>query len=312
MGASSREGLVEANVVEARGLTKVYGSVHAVSNLDLAVPDGTIFGLLGPNGAGKTTVIGTLLGLIRPTAGSIRLFGTPFDGSSTDVVRRIGAVMETPALYPHLSGRDNLRYFQGISGREDEQEISDLLKLVGLAERADADFSTYSLGMKHRLGIAYALLGDPELLLLDEPTNGLDPGGMAEVRELLRSLGGGGRTIVLASHLLNEVEQVCDRVAILSHGRLVATGEVAELIGRRDRLRVSTTNDDDAAAVLGAQDWVGEVQFVDGGLLVEAAPDRAGQVSEVLARSGVYPTELRTVATSLEQYFLEVTEEARS
>ncbi len=297
------------NVVETTGLTKHFGEVRAVQDLSLQVPKGTIFGLLGPNGAGKTTIIGTLLGLIRPTSGAIRLFGVEIDGSTDEAVRRIGAIMETPAFYPYLSGRDNLRYFQGIAGGEGSSEIDRLLDLVGLADRADARFNTYSLGMKHRLGLAYALLGDPELLLLDEPTNGLDPSGMAEVRQLLRELGGGDRTVVLASHLLNEVEQVCDHVAILSKGRVIAEGEVSELIGRRDRLRLATTDDVTARRVLAELDWVGSVLDADGAMLVEAPPDRAGDLSEALARVAVYPTELQTVTTSLEQYFLEVTGE---
>jgi len=295
------------NVVETTGLTKRYGDVNAVVDLSLTVPKGTVFGLLGPNGAGKTTIIGTLLGLIRPTAGTIRLFGSEINGSTDEAVRRIGAIMETPAFYPYLSGRDNLRYFQGIAGSDGENEIERLLELVDLTGRADARFNTYSLGMKHRLGIAYSLLGDPELLLLDEPTNGLDPSGMAEVRELLRELGNGERTIVLASHLLNEVEQVCDHVAILSEGSVIAEGEVRDLIGRRDRLRLVTTDNLAAGRILAQLEWIGSVGESGDALLVEAAPDRAGELSEALARSGVYPTELRMVSTSLEEYFLEVT-----
>ena len=297
------------NVVETTRLTKRYGDVVAVDDLSLAVPRGTVFGLLGPNGAGKTTIIGSLLGLIRPSAGTIRLFDAEIDGSTDAAVRRIGAIMETPAFYPYLSGRDNLRYFQGITGDADDSEIGRLLDLVGLAERAEDRFNTYSLGMKHRLGIAYALLGDPELLLLDEPTNGLDPSGMAEVRQLLRRLGDGDRTIVLASHLLNEVEQVCDRVAILSRGRVIAEGAVGDLLGRRDRLRLVTTDDPGARRLLEALDWVGSVAEADGGLLVEAPSGRAAELSAALSVAGIFPAELRTVATSLEQYFLEVTGE---
>lgn len=300
---------MDGTVVETTGLTKHFGEVRAVQELSLQVPKGTVFGLLGPNGAGKTTIIGTLLGLIRPTAGTIRLFGTEIDGSTDQAVRRIGAIMETPAFYPYLSGRDNLRYFQGIAGSLDGNEIDRLLELVGLADRADSRFNTYSLGMKHRLGLAYSLLGDPELLLLDEPTNGLDPSGMAEVRRLLRELGDGQRTVVLASHLLNEVEQVCDRVAILSKGRVIAEGDVSDLIGRRDRLRLSTTDDVIARRVLAELAWVGSIVETEGAMLVEAATERAGELSEALARVSVYPTELRTVASSLEQYFLEVTGE---
>lgn len=299
-------------VIETSGLTKDYGDVRAVDDLDLRIPTGTVFGLLGPNGAGKTTIIGALLGLIRPTSGTVRLFGADTTGSTDTAVRRIGAIMETPAFYPFLSGRDNLRYFQGISGAADEDEIDELLGLVGLAGRGADRFNTYSLGMKHRLGIAYALLGDPELLLLDEPTNGLDPAGMAEVRLLLRRLGDGERTIVLASHLLNEVEQVCDQVAILSHGRVVAEGDVSEIIGRRERFRLATTDDAAARAVLESIEWVDSVVAEADGLLVEAPGERAGDLSRALAAAGVYPTRLMQVTTSLEQYFLEVTGEDAS
>ncbi|MGI9649322.1 MAG: ABC transporter ATP-binding protein [Acidimicrobiia bacterium] len=294
-------------VIETAGLTKHYADVVAVADLSLVVPRGTVFGLLGTNGAGKTTIIGTLLGLIRPTAGTIRLFGAEINGSTDQAVRRIGAIMETPAFYPFLSGRDNLRYFQGIAGSEGEDEIERLLELVDLTARADARFNTYSLGMKHRLGIAYSMLGDPEMLLLDEPTNGLDPSGMAEVRQLLRDLGDGNRTIVLASHLLNEVEQVCDHVAILSEGSVVAEGAVHDLIGSRDRIHVVTTDNGAAQRALAELDWVRSVSVDEGALLVEAPSERAGDLSEALARVAVYPTELRTVTTSLEQYFLEVT-----
>ncbi|MBT8202866.1 MAG: AAA family ATPase, partial [Acidimicrobiia bacterium] len=166
-----------------------------------------------------------------------------------------------------------------------------------------------SLGMKHRLGIAYALLGDPEVLLLDEPTNGLDPAGMAEVRSLLRRLGTGERTIVLASHLLNEVEQVCDQVAILARGRVVAEGEVREIIGRRERFRLTTTDDAAARTVLESVEWIDSVVAEADGLLVEAPEDRAGDVSRTLAAAGIYPTRLLQITTSLEQYFLEVTGE---
>jgi ABC-2 type transport system ATP-binding protein len=300
--------MVEA-VVETRGLTKRYGDIVAVDDLDFSVPRGTVMGLLGPNGAGKTTIIGTLLGLIRPTAGSISLFGSAVDGAGDVQVRGIGAIMETPAFYPFLSGRDNLRYFQGISGRDDPEETRRLLDLVGLSDRAEAKFSTYSLGMKHRLGIAYALQGDPDLLLLDEPTNGLDPAGMAEVRRLIRALGDGDRTILLASHLLNEVEQVCDRVAILSRGRIIAEGAVGDLLGRQNRLRLRTTDDLAAAELVAALDWVGSVVPQPGGLVVAAEPDRSWELTAALAEHSVFVSELTTLETSLEEYFLEVTEE---
>jgi ABC-type multidrug transport system ATPase subunit len=295
-------------VVETIGLTKRFGDVVAVDDVSLQVPRGSIYGLLGPNGAGKTTFIGTLLGLIHPTSGTIRLFGTEIDGATDAALRRIGAIMETPAFYPFLTGRDNLRYFQGISGADDSTEIDRLLDLVGMTDRADHRFITYSLGMKHRMGIAYSLMCEPELLLLDEPTNGLDPAGMAEVRQLIKRLGG-DHTVLLASHLLNEVEQVCDHVGILSEGRLIAQGPVSELIGRRNLLLVRTTDDARATEILSRCDWVRSVTDHDGALMVAADPHRAEVVSETLADHRVFLREMTTLDTSLEEYFLRVTEQ---
>ncbi len=298
-----------AGVVEITGLRKSFGEVVAVDDVSLEVPGGSVYGLLGPNGAGKSTILGCLLGLVQPDAGTISLLGRRVDGGADDVVRGVGSTMETPSFYPYLSGRDNLRYFQGIIRGSDAAEIDRLLGLVGLADRADTRFQTYSLGMKHRLGVAFALLGDPQLLLLDEPTNGLDPAGVAEVRRLIRRLGDGDRTIVLASHLLNEVEQVCDAVGILSKGRLIASGAVKELIGRQGRLRVRTTDDDDAAALLDGLDWVGPVVAAPEGLLVTAPAGRAADLSAALGGAGIWVAELRALEGSLEEYFLEVTGE---
>ena len=176
-------------VIHTDGLTKRYGDVLAVDELSLQVPSGSVFGLLGPNGSGKTTTMGMLLGLVKPTSGTYSLFGS--DTRRVEALHRVGAIVETPAFYPYLSGRANLEYFQGITGNGEPKELDDLLGQVGLADRADSRFRTYSLGMKQRLGLAYALLGDPELLVLDEPTNGMDPAGMAEVRDMIRGLGHG-------------------------------------------------------------------------------------------------------------------------
>ncbi len=296
-------------VIETNGLSKDFGSILAVDNLSLSVPKGSVFGLLGPNGAGKTTIIGILLGLITPTSGKFSLFGEEINGSIESALQRIGATMETPSFYPYLSGLDNLRYFQQVAGHNDAAELDSLLELVNLHSRRHSKFATYSLGMKHRLGIAYALLGDPELLLLDEPTNGLDPNGMAEVRRLLQDLGDGDRTVLVASHLLHEVEQVCDSVAILSKGRVIAQGLVSELIARKSTVRLATTDDESAATILNSLDWVGSVLAEDGGLLVEADPTRTSELSAALARSAIYVSELRALDTSLEEYFLEVTGE---
>src|SRR5207253_4097465 len=227
-------------VIETDGLTKRYGDVVAVDQLSLRVPRGGVFGFLGPNGSGKTTTMGMLLGLVQPTSGEARIFGEPVGRS--DTLRRIGAMVESPTFYPYLSGRANLRYFQGIGRRGSPADIDRLLELVDLGKRADSKFATYSLGMKQRLGIACALLGDPDLVFLDEPTNGLDPAGVVEVRELIRDLGKGGRTIVLSSHLLAETELVCDNVAVLSRGRLIAQGTIKELLRQHDGLRLRTTD----------------------------------------------------------------------
>ena len=250
-------------VIQTSGLTKRFGKNVAVDNLSMEVRRGRVYGLLGPNGSGKTTTMGMLLGLLRPTAGNFSLFGSTGHEES---LRRIGAVIETPAFYPYLSGRGNLAYFQLISGRGAPSELDELLASVGLAGRGDDRFRTYSLGMKQRLGIAYALLGDPDLVFLDEPTNGLDPEGMIEVRELIRSLGDGNRTVLLSSHLLHEVEQVCNSVTILGKGRLIAQGEVAELVRSRGReqVRLRTTDDGKAHAILEALEWVEDVAVAAG------------------------------------------------
>ena len=294
-------------VIQTEGLTKRYGKIVAVDGLSMEVRRGHVYGLLGPNGSGKTTTMGMLLGLVSPTSGSFSLFGST-DGHQK-ALRRVGAIVETPSFYPYLSGRRNLAYFQGIAGRGDPGEIDALLDKVSLLSRADSRFQTYSLGMKQRLGLAYALLGDPELLFLDEPTNGMDPEGMAEIRELIRNLGDGNRTVLLSSHLLNEVEQVCDSVTIISKGRLIAQGDVAELVRsrQRDQIRMKTTDDARAREILSALDWVEEVTAQDDFLLVAAPPERTGELTAALGRAEVYVTEAAPVQTSLEEYFLEVT-----
>ena len=294
-------------VVETRSLTKRYGRVTAVDDLSLRVPRGGVFGLLGPNGSGKTTTMGMLLGLVRPTAGTMHLFGQDASAGHTAALHRMGAIVETPAFYPYMSGRANLQYFQGIARRGTPDEVDRLLDLVGLGSRADSRFGTYSLGMKQRLGLASALLGDPELVLLDEPTNGLDPAGMVEVRSLIRDLGTGGRTVILSSHLLHEVEQVCDRVAIISKGRLIAQGDVRDLVQQRGSVRLRTTDDVSARSVLSDVPWVDGVRAEDGYLVVGAEPERSWELTQALAEHGVYVSEMAPQKLSLERYFLDVT-----
>ena len=293
------------SVIQTRGLTKSYGSIVAVDGLSMDVPRGRIFGLLGPNGSGKTTTLSILLGLTSQTSGTFSLFE---DGTThTDALHRIGAIVETPAFYPYMSGRNNLAYFQAITARGDRQELDRLLDTVGLGTRANDKFHTYSLGMKQRLGLAYALLGDPEVLILDEPTNGMDPAGMAEIRDLVRRLGTGGRTVLLSSHLLHEVEAVCDSVAILARGKLIAQGDVSELLGTGAQVQLRSTDDAKAKEVLSTIDWVKGVEEEEGYLVANVPSERSGELTAALSGASVYVTEMRPRAKTLEQYFLEVT-----
>ena len=298
---------MDENVIETHALTKRYGSLLAVDSLSIQVPRGGVFGLLGPNGSGKTTTMSMPLGLITPTSGTFRLLGHNTVKGHLEALRHVGTLVESPALYSYLSGRDNLRYFQGISGGGDSKETDRLLELVGLAERGQSPFSTYSQGMKQRLGIACALVGDPTLLTLDEPTNGLDPAGMAEVRELIRRLGAEGHTVLLSSHLLHEVEQVCDNIAILSRGRLIAQGAIRDLLHQRGAIRLSTTDNAKAATIISALPWVAGVTTDNGYLVAEAPPDRSWELTAALSDQGVAVKEMAPVQVSLERYFLEVT-----
>ncbi|HEU5425173.1 MAG TPA: ABC transporter ATP-binding protein, partial [Nitrolancea sp.] len=275
-------------VIETDRLTKHYGAVVAVEELSLRVPAGGVFGLLGPNGSGKTTTIGMLLGLVRPTGGTIHLFGHPQGGVTEADLHRIGAIVETPTFYPYLSGRANLRFFQAIGSHDGAGELDSLLALVELAGAADRPYRTYSLGMKQRLGIAYALLGNPDLVFLDEPTNGLDPAGVVEVRDLIRRLGSDGRTVILSSHLLGEVQQVCDQVAILSHGHLLVSGKVSDLLQQQGGLRLTTTDNARAHDLLAALPFVHGVRPSGEQLIVSAPPERAWEITRALAEAGVY------------------------
>ena len=294
-------------VIQTDGLTKRYKNVVAVDDLSLEIRQGRVYGLLGPNGSGKTTTMGLLLGLLTPTAGTFRLFGSTHGHEES--LRRVGAIIESPSFYPYLSGFQNLRYFQMISGGRLEEELEILIDRVGLAGRGDDLFRTYSSGMKQRLGIAYALLGDPDIVFLDEPTNGLDPEGMIEVRELIKSLGDGNRTVLLSSHLLHEVEQVCDSVTIISKGRLIVQGEVSQLVATvgSEQVRTKTTDNSKARQVLSALDWVEGISIHEDSLLVTASIKRSAELTAALANAGVFVAEMMPVRTSLEEYFLEVT-----
>lgn len=292
-------------VVETRKLTKHYGRVPVVEGLDLTVRRGEVYGFLGPNGAGKTTTLRMLLGLIRPTSGSATVMGErPGDPAS---LARVGALVESPAFYPYLSGRDNLRVMARYSGVPGSR-VEAVLEQVELAERARDRYRKYSLGMKQRLGVAAALLKEPELLILDEPTNGLDPRGMAEMRSLIRRLGTGERTVLLSSHLLSEVEQICDRVGVIRRGRLVAEGTVAELRGGGGLL-VRAEPLEQAAAVAARLEEVEGVQVEDGALRITAAPEAAAEINRKLVSAGLRVSELRPSGRTLEEVFLQLTGE---
>ena len=288
-------------VIETEALTKRYGESVAVDDLALRVRRGEVYGFLGPNGAGKTTTLRMLLGLVRPTAGRATVLDAPAGGR----LGRIGALVEAPAFYPYLSGRDNLRVLAGHAGVAQER-IDVVLDEVRLLDRAGDRVASYSLGMKQRLGVAAALLKDPELLILDEPTNGLDPSGMAEMRALIRSLGQGGRTVVLSSHLMGEVEQVSDRVGVIRAGALVAEGTVDELRGRAG-LRVRAQPLEEARALLARQPGVESVTRDDGALSVTADPGLAADLNRALVSAGIAVSELTTDRSSLEDVFFELT-----
>jgi ABC-2 type transport system ATP-binding protein len=319
-------------LVRTIGLSKAFGQRLAVNGLHLEVRRGDVFGLLGPNGSGKTTTLRMLLGLVWPTGGQIELFGHDVNlpGKRKEALQRVGAIVEQPSFYPFLSGRENLggiATFAGLPpGAATSGRIQTVLEQVGLAERASDTYRKYSLGMKQRLGIAAALLTDPELVLLDEPTNGLDPAGMVEVRALISQLAQRGTTVLLSSHLLHEVQQVCTRVAILKEGALLAQGQVDELLASGSGVQIAFSSADEMARAIDvlrmAQEsgttWLNGARYIapepgapppPGGwyLLVSTTAERASDVNRLLAEHGLYAAEVRRRESSLEQFFLALT-----
>ncbi|MCA1675180.1 MAG: ABC transporter ATP-binding protein [Actinobacteria bacterium] len=293
-------------LVHTEGLTKLYrGGITAVDRVNLTVRRGEVYGFLGPNGAGKTTTLRMLLGLIRPTAGSTTVLGHA-PGHPRGLAG-IGAMVETPAFYPYLSGRNNLRVLARYAG-VGEERVDDALFAVDLTARAGDQFGTYSLGMKQRLGVAATLLKDPELLILDEPTNGLDPAGMADMRALIRRLGTGQRSVLLSSHLLGEVQQICDRVGVISRGKLIADSTVDELRGSTS-LVLSAQPLGDAARLAAELLGAARVERRDGRLRLDAGPSDAARLNRELVLAGVQVSELRAEERSLEEVFLAMTEE---
>jgi ABC-2 type transport system ATP-binding protein len=300
--------------LEAVGLTKRFGATVAVDDVELHVPRGSAFGYLGPNGAGKTTLIRMLLGLTSTDGGTMRLLGRPVPEERAQALARVGAIVEEPRFHRFLTGRENLRVVAAAREPAAHGRIDDALERVGLTHRAHDRVKTYSLGMRQRLGVARALLGDPELLILDEPTNGLDPAGIQEFRLMIRALVDEGRTVVLSSHLLDEVEKICDSIAIVDHGRVVMQGTIAELKagGTQGTARIGVDDPARAAAVLEGNPALAAIELLPDGLSVRIEPGRPvphalAELNRLLVQAGLGVHLLEPVGVSLEQRFLEIT-----
>lgn len=294
------------SVLEAKGLTKNFGRVTAVDNLDLEVPRGSVFGILGPNGSGKTTTLGMVLGVINPSAGEFHWF----DGETGhDVRKRIGSILESPCFYHYLSARQNLEITAEIK-KVSHRRIPEVLERVSLLDRQNDPFKTYSLGMKQRLAIASALLSDPEVMILDEPTNGLDPAGIAEIRDLMIDLGNEGRTIITASHMLSEVQRICSDFAVLRKGRKIYQGKVHELNSENLRVELETENMENLSSHL-AESAIVLNHRREGSFHIATLKEGAdpAALNSFLMERGVSLSRLTPQTTSLEQRFLEILKE---
>jgi ABC-2 type transport system ATP-binding protein len=293
-------------IVETHGLTKRFASgVLAVDSIDMSVRRGEVYGFLGPNGAGKTTTLRMLVGLIRPTSGTATVAGHgPGDPAG---LARIGSLIESPGFYPYLSGRENLKVVADLAS-VNLKRVEEVLDIVELSTRAGRKFGTYSTGMKQRLGVAAALLKDPDLLILDEPTNGLDPQGMAEMRKLIKDIGQGDRTVLLSSHLLGEVEAICDRVGVINNGKLVKQSTVQELLGEEGVL-VRAQPIDQAQEILTKMFGPDVISRQDGALHLKTKPANSVEINRQLVTAGIGVSELRPFERSLEEVFFQLTGE---
>jgi ABC-2 type transport system ATP-binding protein len=298
-------------VVETSGLTKRFGERVAVANVDLRVPRGSAFGYLGPNGAGKTTLIRMLLGLTQATAGTMRLLGRPVPDERAAALARVGAIVEEPRFHGHLTGRENLTVIAAAREPEAHDRIAGALARVGLSHRADERVKRYSLGMRQRLGVARSLLADPELLILDEPTNGLDPAGIHEFRDMIRGFVAEGRTVLLSSHLLDEVEKICDEVAIVDRGQVVVQGSIADLAaGGKQTILIATSDQERAFRLLSEHRAVESAAAESAGIrvtLLAAAGTAGDDISRRLVLDGLAIRRFEPARVSLEQRFLEIT-----
>ncbi|MGI5133869.1 ABC transporter ATP-binding protein [Streptomyces sp. CA-106110] len=296
-------------VLETAGLTKRFGDRDAVAGLDLQVPAGCAFGLLGPNGAGKTTLIRMVLGLTQPTSGTVRLLGLPMPAGRGRALAGVGAIVEEPRFHLHLTGRENLLVAAAVRDPSASGRVEGTLQRVGLTDRADDRVGDYSLGMRQRLGIARCLLSDPALLILDEPMNGLDPSGILQMRHLIGSLVDEGRTVVVSSHLLDEVEKTCDLVAIMDRGRLLAAGPVTQIAHEGKQVLVGCDDQERAVTVLRQHAVAAQtVPGTDGLLRVTPAPGvTVAEVNRCMVEAGIAVERLEPVRATLEERFLEIT-----
>ncbi|HEY1455131.1 MAG TPA: ABC transporter ATP-binding protein [Candidatus Dormibacteraeota bacterium] len=293
--------------IRTQALSKAYGKRLAVDRLDLEVERAELFGFLGPNGAGKTTTIRMALGLIAPTGGTVEILGREVRSHRSEVLPRVGALVESPALYGYLSGRDNLRVVGDLLGGTRQKRIDEVLEIVSLKGRDRDKVRTYSMGMKQRLGLAVALLNDPDLLILDEPANGLDPAGIVEMRDLLRDLAAQGKTVFISSHVLSEVQQICSRVAIINHGKLIRVAPVHDLLKSTGEFVVRVDSPEELIPLLQRQPWGKQARSEDGAVLTGAPDGRGRNLIKFLVESGQVPDSVSERQTDLEDIFLSLT-----
>ena len=298
-------------VLRTRALSKSYGKRLAVDRLDLEIGHAELFGFLGPNGAGKTTTIRMALGLIAPTSGAVEILGHDVRKHRAEVLPQVGALVESPALYGYLSGRDNLRAFGDLLGGVSRRRIDEVLEIVALKGRERDRVKTYSMGMKQRLGLAIALLNDPELLILDEPANGLDPAGIVEMRDLLRGLVAAGKTVFISSHVLSEVQQICTRVAIINHGKLIRVATVSDLVQAPGEYEVKVDSPVELLAALRLQTWASNARAEDGYVVTSAPEGRGGDLIKFLVENGHNPDSVSPRHRDLEDIFLSLTAEEK-
>lgn len=298
------------DVLTINGITKYYGHVHALNNVSFTVSKGSVYGILGPNGSGKTTLLGIVMDIIKPTAGSFQFFGKP---ASAEIRKQIGTLLETPNFYHYLSGERNLRIAAEIKGKG-LNDIDDVLRKVNLYNRRDSKFTTYSLGMKQRLAIASCLLGNPDILIFDEPTNGLDPAGIAEIRELIKTLAAEDKTIIMASHMLDEVEKVCTHVAILKTGNLITAGNVNEVLSNDDIIELSADNLPALKSILENLKNFSSIKIINNTvqMLYPAGTAKPEAINKFCFDNGIILNHISLKKKSLESKFLELTSQSFS